>query len=89
VKVKLKCVSSWLCLLRYYDARSAKHQYTTYIRTGAMAQLVEIAGSIPDEGSRRFRLSDFKKSANENGKVVSPTHRPPLLPVNITGTHFC
>jgi len=27
--------------------------------------------------------------AQENGKVVSPTHRPPLPPVNIPGTHFC
>jgi hypothetical protein len=25
VKVKVKCVSSWLCLLRYYEARSTKH----------------------------------------------------------------
>jgi len=23
------------------------------------------------------------------GKVVSPTHLPPLPPVNIPGTHFC
>jgi hypothetical protein len=23
------------------------------------------------------------------GKVVSPTHRPPLRPRNIPGTHFC
>jgi len=29
------------------------------------------------------------QSAHEDGKVVSPTHRPPLPPVNIPGTHFC
>jgi hypothetical protein len=28
------------------------------------------------------------QSANEVGKVVSPTHRPPLLSENIPGTHF-
>jgi len=28
-----------------------------------------------------------KQSANEGGKVVSPTHRLPLPPGNITGTH--
>jgi len=39
--------------------------------------------------SRRLRLPDFKKSAYEGGKVVSPTHRPPLPPGNIPGTHFC
>ena len=30
-----------------------------------------------------------RQSAHEGGKVVSPTHRPPLLPENIPGTHFC
>jgi len=30
------------------------------------------------EGSRRFRLPDFKKSAHEGGKVVNHTQRPPL-----------
>ena len=29
------------------------------------------------------------QSAHEDGKVVSPTHRPPLPPENIPGTHFC
>jgi len=27
--------------------------------------------------------------AHEDGKVVSPTHRPPLPPGNIPSTHFC
>jgi len=39
------------------------------------------------EGSRNLRLPDFK--THEGGKVVSPTHRPPLPPGNIPGTHFC
>ena len=31
-----------------------------------------------------------RQSAHEGGKIVSPTHRPPLSPpVNIPGTHFC
>jgi len=30
-----------------------------------------------------------RKSARESGKVVSPTHRPPLPLENIPGTHFC
>jgi len=33
------------------------------------------------EGSRRLRLPD------EGGKVVSPTHRAPLPPGNVPGTH--
>jgi len=34
-----------------------------------------------------FQIS--RQSAHEGGKVVSPTHRPPLPPRNIPGTHFC
>jgi len=30
-----------------------------------------------------------RQSAHEGGKVVSPTHRPPLPPGNIPGTQFC
>jgi len=30
-----------------------------------------------------------RQSAHEGGNVVSPTHRPPLPPGNIPGTHFC
>ena len=30
-----------------------------------------------------------RQSAHEGGKVVSPTHRPPLSPGNNPGTHFC
>ena len=39
------------------------------------------------EVSRRLRLPHFK--TRESGKVVSPTHRPPLPPGNIPSTHFC
>jgi hypothetical protein len=28
------------------------------------------------------------QSARESGKLASPTHRPPLLPGYISGTHF-
>jgi len=41
------------------------------------------------EGSRKLRLPDFMKTAQDGGKVVSLTHRPPLPPVNTPGTHFC
>jgi hypothetical protein len=29
-----------------------------------------------------------RHSAYEGGEVVNPTHRPPLPPGNVTGTHF-
>jgi hypothetical protein len=37
-------------------------------------------------GDRGFQNS--RQSAHEDGKVVSPTHRPPLPPGDIPGTHF-
>ena len=41
------------------------------------------------EGSRKLRLSDIVTTAQDGGKVVSLTHRPPLPPGNTPGTHFC
>ena len=41
------------------------------------------------EGSRNTRFPDFMATAQDGGKVVSLTHRPPLLPGNTPGTHFC
>jgi hypothetical protein len=36
---------------------------------------------------RGFQIS--RQSAHEGAKIVNPTERPPLLPGNILGTHFC
>ena len=41
------------------------------------------------EGSRKLRFPDFMTRAQDGGKVVSLTHRPPLSPGNTPGTHFC
>jgi len=41
------------------------------------------------DGSRKLRLPGFMKTAQDSGKVVRPTHRPPLATGNIPGTHFC
>jgi len=41
------------------------------------------------EGSRKFRFPDFITTAQDGGKVVKPTHRPPLPPGNTPGIHFC
>ena len=41
------------------------------------------------EGSRKLRFQDFVTTAQDGGKVVSLTHRPPLPPGNTPGTHFC
>ena len=41
------------------------------------------------EGSRKLRFPDFVTTAQDGGKVVSLTNRPPLPPENAPGTHFC
>jgi len=41
------------------------------------------------EGSRKLRFPDFVTTAQDGGKVVSLTHRPPLPPGNSPGTYFC
>ena len=41
------------------------------------------------EGSRKLRFPDLMTTAQDGGKVVSLTHRPPLPPGNNPGTHFC
>ena len=46
------------------------------------------AWSCP-EGSRKLRFPDFMTTAQDGGKFVSLTHRPPLPPGNTPGTHFC
>jgi hypothetical protein len=40
-------------------------------------------------GSRKLRFPDFMTTAEDGGKVVSLTHRPPLPSRNTPGTHFC
>jgi len=44
---------------------------------------------IGSEGSRKFRFPDFTTTAQDDDKVVSLTHRLPLPPGNVLGTHFC
>jgi hypothetical protein len=41
------------------------------------------------ESSRNLSFPDFMTSAQDGGKVVSLTHRPPLPPGNTPRTHFC
>jgi len=41
------------------------------------------------EGFRKLLFLDFMTMAQDGGKVVSLTHRPPLPPGNTPGTYFC
>jgi len=50
---------------------------------------VPLQASSGPVGSRRLRFPDFMTTAQDGGKVVSRTHRPPLPPGNAPGIHFC
>jgi len=41
------------------------------------------------EGPRKLMFPNYMTTAHVGGKIVSPTHRPPLPPGNTPGTHFC
>jgi len=41
------------------------------------------------EDSRKLWFPDFMTTAQDGGKVVSLTQRPPLPAGNTLGTHFC
>jgi len=56
--------------------------------------LYRVSKSVPlqawsdPEGSRKLRFPDYMTTAQDGGKVVSLTYRPPLPPGNAPGTHF-
>ena len=60
----------------------------------AFKRLIEGYKSVPlqawsgPEGSRKLRFPDYMTTAQDGGKVVSLTHRPPLPSGNSPGTHF-
>jgi len=60
-----------------------------YIHEANCVKAVPLQAWSGPEGSRKLRFPDFMTSAQDGGKVVSLTHRPPLPPGNTPGTHFC
>jgi len=52
----------------------------------ALKKAVPLQAWSGPEGSRMLRIPDFMTMAQDGGKVVSLTHRPPLPPGNTPGT---
>jgi hypothetical protein len=61
----------------FYKNQISKGKGKTVPLEAIVAQ--RVPGSFPD----------FMTTAQDGGKVVSLTHRPPLPPGNTRGTHFC
>jgi len=57
--------------------------------TGCKGKAIPLEAWTRPECSTRLTLPDYVTMAQVGGKVVSSTHRPPLPPGNIPGTHFC
>jgi hypothetical protein len=60
----------------------------TEIMTIKKGKAVQLQAWSDPEGFRKLRLPDYMTTAQDGGKVVSLTHRPPLPPGNSPGTHF-
>ena len=62
---------------------------STLLEEGKRGKSVLLQVWSGPEGSRKLRFPDFMTTAQDGGKVVSLTRRPPLPPGNAPGTHFC
>jgi hypothetical protein len=56
---------------------------------GGEKKAVPLQAYSGPEGSGKLRFPDYMTAAQDGGKVVSLTHRPPLPPGNAPGTHIC
>ena len=63
--------------------------FTVSVRRQVKGKVVPLQAWSGPEGSRKLRFLDYMKTAQDGGKVVSFTHRPPLPAGNAPGTHFC
>ena len=69
--------------------KEIKNSVFKLISTYTKSKSVPLQAWSDPEGSRKLRFPDFMTTAQNGGKVVSLTHRPPLPPLNAPGTHFC
>jgi hypothetical protein len=72
---------------RYIHAQRIVNE--TYIGKRYKGKAVPLLARSGPEGPRRLKFLDFMTTAQDGGRVVSLTHRPPLPPGNTPGGHFC
>ena len=80
---------------KYFQCDFAQNTVLRLYNFGVYNSIVDKDKAVPlqawggPEGSRKLRFPDFMTTAQDGGKFVSLTHRPPLPPGNTPGTHFC
>ena len=74
------------CLSHIYCRQAEGFGRAAYEDKGKAVPLQAWSGP---EVSRKLRFPDFMTTAQDGGKVVILTHRPPLPQGNTPGTHFC
>ena len=89
--VELQCFALDVkCYLVEFEAFGALSGAVGVARHGkGKGKAVPLQAWSGPEGSRKLRFPDFMTTAQDGGKVVSLTHRPPLPSGNTPGTHFC
>ena len=60
---------------------------TIFVITHSYPKAVPLQAWRGPESSRKLRFPDYMKKAQDGGKIVSPTHRPPLPLGNAPGNH--
>ena len=86
LNICISYINLYITVLKTVSYRSDIFGTITDIKKGKAVLLQAWTGP---EGSRKFRFPDFMTMAQDDGKVVSLRHRPPLRPGNTPGTHFC
>ena len=74
---------------RYASKRVDIHWRFTVDMLQHCYQVVPLQDWSGPDVSKKLKFPDFLTTAQDGGKVVSLTHRPPLHPENAPGTHFC
>ena len=82
-------VYNWKVLTQCYCTLLYTQLYAHIQNCWMISTAVPLQAWSGPEGSRKLRFPDFKTTAQDGSKVVSLTHRPPLPPGNVPGTHFC